>query len=92
MNRRARRDLEKKMGKQAADNLAEKIFQFNKLPESCSACQKEFDKKDKAMVQSWSVVVKQEVVRIFCPDCIKKTQEILNASTEAFERCPPDDS
>jgi len=30
------------------------------------------------MVQSWNVVVKQETVRIFCPECIKKTQEIIN--------------
>jgi hypothetical protein len=78
MNRKARRATEKKMGKQATDNITEKISQFNKLPESCSACQKGFDKKDKDMVQSWNVVVRQETVRIFCPECIKKTQEIIN--------------
>jgi len=78
MNRKTRRSLEKKMGKDASDNLAEKIFQFNKLPEQCSACQKEFDKKNKDMVQSWNVVVRQETVRVFCPECIKKTQEIID--------------
>ena len=78
MNRKTRRKLENQMGKDASENLAEKIFQFNKLPEQCSACQKGFDKKDKDMVQSWNVVVKQETVRIFCPECIKKTQEIIN--------------
>ena len=84
MNRKVRRDLEKRMGKQASDNLAEKIFQFDKLPETCNACQKSFDKKDKDMVQSWNVVVRPEVVRIFCPECVRKTkhlhdiQEIIN--------------
>ena len=78
MNRKIRRDLEKKMGKPAADNLAEKIFQFNRLPESCSACQEEFDKKDREMLQSWKIVIRQESIRLFCPKCIKKTQEILD--------------
>jgi len=78
MNRKTRRKLENQMGKDASENLAEKIFQFNKLSEQCRACQKGFDKKDKDMVQSWNVVVKQETVRIFCPECIKKTQEIIN--------------
>ncbi len=78
MNRSQRRALKKQMGEEAADKVAEKIFQFDKLPESCSACAKDFDKKDKDMVQSWSVVVKQEVVRLFGPSCLKKTKEILN--------------
>ena len=77
MNRKQRRAMNKQMGKQATDNLAQKISSFGKLPEICTACQKEFDKKDKDMVQSWSVVVKQEVVRLFCPDCIKKTKEAI---------------
>jgi len=78
MNRATRRHLEKTMGKETADNLAEKIFQFNKLPDHCTACQRSFNKKDKEMVQEWKVVVKQEIVRLFCPQCIKKTQEVIN--------------
>jgi len=72
------------MGEKATENFAEKISQFGKLPEQCSACSETFDKKDKDMIQSWSVVVKQDVVRLFCPSCIKKTKEALNnvANTE----------
>jgi Zn finger protein HypA/HybF involved in hydrogenase expression len=70
--------MNKKMGKENTENLVEKISQFNKLPESCSACQELFDKKDKDMALSWSVVVKQDVVRLFCPECIRKTQEVLD--------------
>ena len=92
MNRRARRQMEKQLGKEASENLAEKIFQFSKLPESCNACQKEFDKKNKDMVQSWSVVVKQEVVRLFCPDCINKTKENIDAYRQTIERSTSEDT
>ena len=78
MNRETRRAMNKKMGEENTENITEKISQFNKLPIACSACQEPFDKKDKDMVHSWNVVVKQETVRLFCPDCIKKTQEILD--------------
>ena len=78
MNRETRRAMNKKMGAENTENIAEKISQFNKLPESCSACQEPFDKKDKDMALSWNVVVKQDVIRLFCPACIKKTQEILD--------------
>ena len=92
MNRKSRRDLEKKMGKDAIGDLTEKIFQFNRLPDTCSTCQEPFNKKDKDMVQSWSVVVRQEAVRLFCPTCIKKTQEVLNGYSETIERSASDDS
>ena len=77
MNRKQRRAMSKHMGKDATENMSQKISQFGKLPQQCTTCEKEFDKKDKDMVQSWSVVVKQEVVRLFCPDCIQKTKEAI---------------
>jgi len=80
MNRKTRRHLEKKIGKDATKNAVEKISQFGTLPEKCDACHESFDKKDKAMVQSWRVVVRQETVRLFCPDCIKKIKENLDGS------------
>tara|TARA_R110002020_G_scaffold372957_1_gene584374 strand:- start:53 stop:310 length:258 start_codon:yes stop_codon:yes gene_type:complete len=78
MNRQQRRILKKHTGKNVTENLAEKISQFNKLPEQCNICQEQFDKQDKDMVQSWSVVVKQEVVRLFCPQCINKAKEVID--------------
>ena len=64
MSRQHRRALAKQMGKDCSENLAEKISHFGKLPQKCDACAEPFDKKDREMVASWSVVVKQEVVRI----------------------------
>lgn len=78
MNRQQRRAMKKHAGQKATDEMSNHVALFGKLPKSCSACQKEFDKKSKEMVQSWSVVVKQETVRLFCPDCISKTKEIID--------------
>ena len=78
MNRKQRRALKKEA--KGAGGLSEKVTLFGSLPETCNICQKEFDKKDKDMVTSWSVVVREEAktVRLFCPNCINKTQEKIN--------------
>ena len=78
MNRKQRRQLARKTSPELADKVSEKVALFNKLPSSCSACSEEFDNRDKDMIKSWRVVVRQEVVRLFCPTCIKKTQEVLD--------------
>jgi Zn finger protein HypA/HybF involved in hydrogenase expression len=78
MNRKQRRYITKATSQQATEELAQKVSQFNQLPEQCMTCEKSFDKRDKSMVQSWSVVVRQEAVRLFCPQCVKKTQEIID--------------
>ncbi len=77
MNRKQRRSIQKHAGRDATQELSDKVFLFNKMPTSCSACDKEFDKTNKDMLNSWNVVVKQEVVRLFCPDCIEKTRDTL---------------
>ena len=81
MNREQRRAVKKQVGAAAQEKMSNQIAQFDKMPEQCSACQKDFDRKDKEMVQSWSVVVKQEVVRLFCPQCIAAAQGALDACT-----------
>jgi hypothetical protein len=88
MNRKQKRAMKKQLGAEAQEKMSRQVTQFGKLPESCTACEKEFDKKDKDMVKSWSVVVKQEIVRLFCPDCIKKTQEIVNERRSSFDPGP----
>jgi len=83
MSRRQRRAINKQVGSEAQEKMANQIEQFGKMPELCGICQKEFDRKNKEMVESWSVVVKQEVVRLFCPDCMNTAKEVLNG-------CDPD--
>ena len=77
MNRKQRRAL-KKLSKPEQE-MAQQVTLFGMLPEMCLACQKSFDKKNKDMVTSWKVVVHSdsETVRLFCPECIDKTKEVI---------------
>jgi len=85
MNREQRRRLQKKKHN-IEKELAEKISLFGALPDACSACQTPYDKKNKEMAMSWSVVVRQteEIVRLFCPGCINKVR-LLGESKEDEE-------
>ena len=80
MNRKQRRAVKKQVGAEDSEKMANQVAQFVKMPDLCGICQKEFDKKNKEMVESWSVVVKQDVVRLFCPDCMNTAKEVLNGS------------
>jgi len=80
MNRKQRRAAEKEVGKENAEKLADKIFQFDQLPEECLACLKPFDKANKEMATTWNVVIRdKDTVRLYCPDCWKM-------ATDAYER------
>lgn len=87
MNRKQRRDTARKRRHGDAEQaMADQVQLFGKLPEQCSACQKAFDKKDRDMVFSWNVVVKQEAVRLFCPECIETTKEVLKNHEQEIEK------
>ena len=79
MNRKERRRLEKKKHKSEKE-LAEKISLFGALPDACSACQAPYDKRNKEMAMSWTVLVKhkEEIVRLFCPECVNKVKVLTN--------------
>ena len=79
MNREQRRALKKKKVSEEEKKLSDKIFLFEKLPDKCNACKAPFDKTNKAMVQSWSVVIrnKNERVTLFCPECIDKMKTYM---------------
>ncbi len=78
MNRKQRRAAAARRRKGDAEQaMTDKVHMFGKLPKECSACQKPFDKKSRDMVFSWKVVVMGERVSLFCPECIKTTQEVI---------------
>ena len=77
MNRETKRALKRQMGADAQEKMSQQISSFSKLPEKCDTCSEPFDKTDREMLASWNVVVRQDVVRLFCPNCIKKTQEVM---------------
>jgi len=77
MNRKQRRAQEKASDAEKA--LATEVSLFGLLPDKCDTCHESFDKKNKEMVMSWSVVVHQEAekVRLFCPPCIEKAKKAI---------------
>ena len=77
MNRSQKRKLKKQTKEH--QKLAEKMTLFNKLPDECDTCKKLFDKKNKEMVFSWKVVVREErgIVRLYCPDCQNLAEETI---------------
>ena len=84
MNREQRRAAAKQMKKDGNEELAEKVVLFGKLEDECLVCAKPFDKKDKEMVMSWSVVVreKEEKVNLYCPDCWNGALDMLKRAKE----------
>lgn len=89
-SRRLRRNSEK----QAKKDLAQKVNMFDRLPDSCGACEKPFDKTDREMVTSWSVVVKDEKkqVSLYCPQCWKVANEIVDDFKSRLMEKMKDDS
>jgi len=80
MNREQRRAAAKQAKNDGNEELSEKITLFGKLEDACLVCNKPFDKKDREMVMSWSVVVreKEEKVNLYCPECWRGAQDLLN--------------
>ena len=80
MNRKQRRAAAKQMKKDGTEEVAEKVALFGKLEDECLVCNKPFDKKDREMVMSWSVVVREqeEKVNLYCPECWNGAVELLN--------------
>jgi len=83
VNRKQRRALER--ASEAEKALATEVALFGLLPDKCNTCHESFDKKNKEMVMSWSVVVHQEAekVRLFCPPCIDKAKKTIKEKKNA---------
>ena len=81
MNRKQRRELQRDKGSQ---DVQEQVALFNKLPDHCLTCEKPYDKNNKEMAMTWSVVVhgEEEVVRLYCTECWEKAKKI----TENFAK------
>ena len=86
--KKIQRRIQKAKKKQAEQELNEKVNMFSRLEDFCLVCEKPFDKKDKDMVQSWYVIVRenQNKVNLYCPECwdransfIKEIKEEINA-------------
>tara|TARA_Y100001938_G_C7845459_1_gene308191 strand:+ start:270 stop:557 length:288 start_codon:yes stop_codon:yes gene_type:complete len=81
MNRQQRRarDRQIKKSKEKETDLEQKMGLFDLMPDDCFICHKSFDKKDKEMVTTWNVVVreKERSVKIYCPTCWNNAVSLL---------------
>jgi predicted RNA-binding Zn-ribbon protein involved in translation (DUF1610 family) len=85
IDRKIKRQKEKKAKKQQKKDISQKMGMFDRMPEECSACEARFDKKDREMVATWNVVVREEekIVRLYCPDCWDSAKRIIKEAQDA---------
>tara|TARA_R100001015_G_C4445919_1_gene37802 strand:- start:153 stop:431 length:279 start_codon:yes stop_codon:yes gene_type:complete len=83
LKRTAKKKKDKAVAKKTQDKMKKQIGMFDLLPKECSACEKVFPKTREAHM-SWRVVVRDEEkqVRLFCPECQNKVNELLESDDE----------
>ena len=86
LKKKIKRDKEK----EAKKELQKKVGLFNKLADHCLVCKKDFDKKNKDMVMSWSVVVKEEKVRLYCPECWGAAKKLVEEMKDGYTKSKGD--
>ena len=81
-----KRKIKREVHKNSKKDFSKKIGLFNKIPDSCLTCDKEFDKKNKEMVMTWNVVVnrQKEEVRLYCPDCWNKAKKLVEDIKDGY--------
>ena len=81
------RKVKPKKDKKAEKELKKKLGLFDQLPDECLTCEEPFDKKNREQVMSWSVVVRRDpdTVRLYCPDCWSKAQQIVKDFEERIK-------
>ena len=77
--RRAAQKSNKKKDKKSNKEIDNVMGMFDLLPDQCSACLTPYDKKDRRMVTTWNVIVKEEkkIVRLYCPQCWMTAKRII---------------
>ena len=76
--------IQRQKKKEAEKEFKKKVGLFNKLEDCCLVCQKNFDKKNKEMVMTWSVVVKEETVRLYCPECWNTANKLIKEIEDGY--------
>ena len=79
-----KKKIKRQQEKEAKKDLQEKVGLFNKLSEECLVCQKDFDKKNKEMVMSWSVIVHEDKVRLYCPACWDTANKLIEEIKDGY--------
>ena len=81
MNRAQRRKLGIKNTK---PEVSKKMGLFDKLPDQCTNCTSSYDRKNKEMAMTWTVVVREEEgkVNLYCPTCWDNANKLIKEIRE----------
>ena len=81
LKRAAKKKKEKAAAQEVQAKLDKQMNMFERLPSKCSACEKPFPKTREAHM-TWQVVVREENVRLFCPECQQKAKQLVENNNE----------
>jgi hypothetical protein len=70
----------KKERKSAQQKLQKQTAAFLKHPKECCVCKTEFERTTET-VKTWQVVIREERVRLTCPNCWSIIQEVVEKDT-----------
>ena len=79
LKRKISRSKAKREKKEFEKIMKKQLMMFDKLESECAACKAPYDKKSKEDAMTWRVVVreKEEVVRLYCPECWDKANDLI---------------
>tara|TARA_B100000424_G_scaffold226652_1_gene187140 strand:+ start:129 stop:401 length:273 start_codon:yes stop_codon:yes gene_type:complete len=82
LRRAAKKKKDKAVAQENKSKMKKKMGMFDRLPNKCSACEKEFPKTREAHM-TWQVVVKtqEQKVWLYCPSCQEKMKGLENAKS-----------
>ena len=73
LKRKIKRKKTLKEEKKAEKELQSKISNIF-LPDNCSLCNKDFDKRSREMAMTWMVVTENDTKALICPQCWEKSK------------------
>jgi hypothetical protein len=86
IKRKMSRTKAKREKKEFEKVMKQQLMMFDKMGTECSACSDPYDKKSKEHATTWKVVVreKEEIVRLYCPDCWGRANKIIKEFNDDF--------
>ena len=79
LKRKMARTRAKREKKEFEKIMKQQLMMFDKMGSECAACKEPYDKTSKEHAQTWKVIVreKEEVVRLYCPECWDKANKMI---------------
>tara|TARA_Y100000310_G_C20682151_1_gene816635 strand:+ start:2136 stop:2408 length:273 start_codon:yes stop_codon:yes gene_type:complete len=85
-----KKKLKRQKIKETKKDLTQKVGLFNKISDYCLTCGKNFDKTNKDMVVTWNVVVAQDTVRLYCPQCWNNAHQLIQEIKNGYSNTKGD--